>query len=181
MILASDLAPAGKVNKTHGIGGELSISFHDDAPAIEPGVCLIMSIDGIFTPFFAATVRPRSSEALLVKLDGVDSQEQAAQYVGHEIYMPKDAMASDDDADEPDEDSEGLYASDLIGYEAIDPQGEAIGHIADIDDATENVLFVVERPDGKTAYIPVADEFITEISTHDKKITFDLPEGLLLL
>lgn len=179
MILASDLASAGKVNKTHGIGGELSISFSADAPVIEPGECLIMSIDGILTPFFAETVRPRSSEALLVKLDGVDSQEEAAQYVGHEIFMPKSLMESEEADDMDDED--GFYASDLIGFEALDDEGESIGRIADIDEATENVLFVVERPDGKVVYIPVADEFITEISTQNQNITFDLPEGLLLL
>lgn len=179
MILASDLASAGKVNKTHGIGGELSISFSAGAPDIEPGACLIMSIDGIFTPFFAQTVRPRSSEALLVKLDGVDSQEEAAQYVGREVYLPIDDMEEDEEDEHADED--GFYASDLIGFEAIDPEGATIGRIVDINDATENVLFVVERPDGSVAYIPVADEFITEISTQNQNITFDLPEGLLLL
>lgn len=177
MILASDLARAGKVNKTHGIAGELSISFYDDAPDIEPGACLIMLIDGIFTPFFAATVRPRSAESLLVRLDGVDSQEDASQYVGQDVYMAKDLMLAD--ADEPCED--GFYAADLIGYSALDENGAEIGRITDIDDATENVLFVVERPDGRIAYIPVADEFITEISTQNQNIVFDLPEGLLSL
>lgn len=176
MILASDLARAGKVNKTHGTAGELSMSFFDDAPVLEPGACLIMSIDGIFTPFFVASVRPRSSEALLVRLDGIDSQEQAAPYVGLDIYMAREHMA---DVADDDEAADGCYACDLIGFEALDAQGQTIGRIVDIDDSTENVLFVVERPDGSTAYIPVADEFITEISQN--QITFDLPEGLLSL
>lgn len=181
MISASELALVGKVNKTHGVKGELSISFFIDSPqdSIEVGDCLVMDIDGIFTPFFVASVRSRSAEALLIAFDDVDSQEEASQFVGKNVYF-----VGDEDSDDS-EDEDGMYAGQLIGFKAmhINDAGkpELIGEIIDIDDATDNVLFIVELEDGKTAYIPVADELITEISQKNKAITFDLPTGLLTL
>lgn len=176
MIRIGDCDVIGKVNKAHGLDGELSISFffENAMEAIEPGACLIFDIDGILTPFFARTVRPRGVEALLVALDGVDSQEQAQVFVGKSVY------AISGQCEEEDEEEDGLYAGQLIGYEAIDADsGQVIGKIEDIDDATDNVLFIVERPQGGECRIPVVDDFIVEISREEKTIKFSLPVGLL--
>ncbi|MCC8112660.1 MAG: ribosome maturation factor RimM [Bacteroidales bacterium] len=177
MITSASLTLVGKINKTHGVGGELSVSFYTDAvmDTVDAGSCLILDIDGIYTPFFVGSARPRSSEALLLKLDLIDSQEAAAQYVGKNVYM----LTADLPEAEEDDDEDGLYAGQLIGYQAVDNDGKQIGEIVDIDDATENVLFVLTTPEGETAYIPVADEFIAELDQDNKVITFDLPEGLI--
>ena len=50
--------------------------------------------------------------------------------------------------------------------------------ITDVDDSTENALFVVEN-EGKTVYIPISEDFITEIDEQGKTIEMDLPEGIL--
>lgn len=178
MIDSASLALVGKVNKTHGVKGELSISFAVDSPSdlLSDCGCLIMDIDGLMTPFFAASVRPRGAESLLVRFDGVDTQEEAAQFVGKDVYADVDI---DGDYDEI-EDGEQMYAGQLIGFKAIDEDGQEIGEIVDLDESTDNVLFVLQTPGG-LAYVPVADEFIMEISTKARTVEFDLPEGLLQL
>ncbi|MCM1450863.1 MAG: ribosome maturation factor RimM [Clostridium sp.] len=176
MIKASDLSLAGKVNKTHGLDGELSVTFFSDgiADAIGVGTCLIMDIDGIFTPFFVRNARPRGAESLLISFDGAESQEMAQQFVGKSIYaLIEHGISSDDDED-------GLYAGQIVGFKAIDDDnGEPIGIVEDIDDATENVLFIIRRPDGSDCRIPVVDDFIASVSGEDKTISFSLPPGLL--
>lgn len=180
MIQASELALAGKINKTHGTAGELSVSFFSDAiaEAISAGSCLIMDIDGIFTPFYAEAVRPRGTESLLVTIDGIDSKEQAAAYVGKDVYVDKSIA---DEADEAAEAADGFYAAQLIGYQAADETAGPLGEIVDVDDSTENALFIVAGPEGREIYLPIADELITDIDTDNKIITFDLPSGLLSL
>lgn len=42
----------------------------------------------------------------------------------------------------------------------------------------ENPLFLLSL-DGKSVYVPVADEFITEIDVAGRKIRMQLPEGLI--
>lgn len=180
MIKAADLTLVGKVNKTHGIAGELSVSFiyGDLVDAVSAGACLIMDVDGIFTPFFVGGVRPRGNGSLLICIDGVHTQQQAAFFVGRQVYMATDALPDLDDDEADGED--GMYAGQLIGFSAIDgSDNKTIGEIVDIDEQTQNVLFIIETPEGETVYIPVADEFIQELSADEKKIVFDLPEGLL--
>lgn len=178
MTRPSDCSLCGKVNKTHGLDGELSISFYSERlmESIQPGACLVFEIDGIFTPFFVRAVRPRGAEAFLVALDNVDSQEAAQEFVGKSVYSNLDTGASDD------ADPEGMYAGQLEGYTAVNADdGMAIGKIVDIDDATDNVLFVILKPDGKECRIPVVEDFIQSISKRDRRIYFTLPAGLLNL
>ncbi|MCC8119559.1 MAG: ribosome maturation factor RimM [Bacteroidales bacterium] len=180
MISIDDVALVGKVNKTHGVRGELLVSFEhpDVADSISAGSCVVMDVDGIFTPFFVAAVRPRGNQSLLLTIDGIDSQEAAQAYVGREVYMPIEDMPEFDMEDAPED---GMYASDLCGFMAYDTEGKELGKIIDIDDSTENELFILESPDSTIIYIPITDEFITEINEKENKITFDLPEGLLSL
>ena len=57
--------------------------------------------------------------------------------------------------------------------------GKDIGTITDIDDKTDNWLFIVERTDGSEVMIPAHEEFITEIQQEERIMVMDLPLGLL--
>ncbi|WP_368660092.1 PRC-barrel domain-containing protein, partial [uncultured Muribaculum sp.] len=61
----------------------------------------------------------------------------------------------------------------------VHANGEPVGTITDIEDSTENALFVINRPDGQPAYIPIADELIDEINPEERYIVMTLPEGIL--
>lgn len=178
MISEKDVSVVGKVNKTHGINGELSASFYDEAvmDAIEPGFCLIFCIDGIYVPFFVNEVRPKGSETLLISLDGEDSKEEVAPLVGKEFFVLDSVLA---DLHVDTDDDSGLYAAQLIGYEVYTADG-FIGKITDIDDNTDNPLFIVSDAAGQNIFfIPIVDDFITDIDQDDKRIEVDLPDGLL--
>ena len=49
----------------------------------------------------------------------------------------------------------------------------------DIDDSTENVLFVVEDAEEREVLIPIAEEFIDGIDHDGQRIYMNLPIGLL--
>lgn len=51
--------------------------------------------------------------------------------------------------------------------------------IIDLDDTTDNYLFIIETPDGRNVMVPVADEYVVDIDTENRIITLDLPDGLL--
>lgn len=176
MITRADLDLIGKVNKTHGIDGELSISVFDPtlADAIDVDDCLLFDIDGIFVPFFIDGVRPRGNESLLVTFDGESSREEVSRFVGKDVFMRRDRV--EELAGEASD--EGMYAGSLIGFHAVLSDGSEIGSIEDIDDSSDNPLFIVGRGEGaKPVLIPIVDDFIVEIS--GDRIVFDLPDGLL--
>ncbi len=56
-----------------------------------------------------------------------------------------------------------------------------MGEITDYDDSTDNVLFILRRPDGSEALIPASDDFIDSVDTQERTIAMTLPEGLLAL
>lgn len=178
MICRDELIEVGKVLKTHGVNGEMSTLFTADGfeDFVKPGTCLLFDMDGIIVPFFVATCRPRGNESLLITLDGEDTQQQASAFVGKAVNMRTEDIPEMED----DENDEGVYANDLIGYRAIDADGTEIGEITGVDDNTDNVLFVVSREDdSKDVLIPAVAEMIEDIDYGNRNVRFNLPQGLL--
>lgn len=177
MIRLNELIPVATVNKTHGIRGELSVTVDPDV-AMEPGMCLITPVEGIPVPFFVASLRPRSADTFLITLDGIDSDIKASFFTGATFYAdPKVIDNSGEDSE--DDESEGFYASMLIGMKLRDTDGSQIGTISDIDDSTQNVLLIVDRPDGSTVMVPLANDLITDYNTDEGSIEMNIPAGLL--
>ena len=54
-----------------------------------------------------------------------------------------------------------------------------IGEIVDINDTTQNVLFIVRTHNGQEIFLPVVDEFIDSFDTEKKILETNLPEGLV--
>lgn len=176
MITSDQLTEIGRLGKPHGINGEINAYLDVD---VDTDVMhrIVLLIDGIYVPFFIGSIRRKGADTLILALDDVNNEHEAASLTNHVLY----ALTADG-VTEPDEmsDEDGFYASDLIGYTLTDCDSKIkIGLIADIDDSTENVLFIVDRPDGSTVYIPVADELIGDIDTDSHILSMALPSGIL--
>lgn len=167
------LTPAGEFNKPHGIKGEISASFD---PRVDVGAlkCVVAEVNGLFVPFFIDAIRSRGADAVLLTIDGITDENEAKLLSRKPLYLLNGdaALAADDEDD-------GFYAEDLVGFGALDEDGAVIGKIAGVDSTTANVLFVIDRPDGSEALVPVADEFIDGIDPESATITLRLPDGLL--
>lgn len=175
MIKQDQLIDIGTFNHPHGINGELS-AIIDQGVNLADLRCIVVSMDGIFVPFFISTVRPRGTNSLLLTIDGIRNEKEAATLANKTIYALKEEYTPDD----PDEEeTDGLYASDLIGFRINDLSGQLSGEISGVDDSTENVLFIISDPSGKNLLIPVADEYIESIDIENHTVTFSLPDGFL--
>ena len=81
----------------------------------------------------------------------------------------------------------GIDASELegnsyfIGFSIFTEEEQFIGEVVDIDDTTENVLFLLHDKNKNELIIPASDDFVVDIDEQRKKIIMSLPEGLLLL
>ncbi len=180
MITSESIEEIGKFLKTHALKGELNAQLDIDAAFINPDTPLIVSLEGIYVPFFPENVRPKGHFSSLVKLQGVDSEEEARKFVNLPIFARKaDVEEFLDEEYAADEDEEGAYVDDLIGYSILDAEsGEFIATIEDVDYTTVNTLFIAEV-DGEVLYIPASPDFITSIDPERRVLTMDLPEGLI--
>ena len=181
MILQSQLVQIGKIGKPHGIDGEMTLILDDVAIDAELDVdglrCVVLDIDGIYVPFFIDSFRPKSSESLLVMIDGVVNENEAKLLSGKKVY----ALKEDFDPEEYRDPDEGMYAADLIGFDVFS-NDVYVGVVDDIEDSTENALFIIAGAnDSGTVYVPIADEMIAEIDSENRKLYLDLPDGLLEL
>lgn len=174
MIQTDQLTEIGKFKNPHGINGEIS-AIIDDAINLTDLRCIIVPVDGIFVPFFISAIRPRNVQALLLTIDGITNEKQAAIFTDKTIYALSEDCTVQAYANDPD----GFYAADLIGFTISDQSIHFTGVIDAINDETENILFIVTTPSGDTVMIPVADEYITDIDTDARTISISLPEGFL--
>ncbi len=169
MIKESDVFKIGRLGKAHGVKGEVTFMFDDDIFDRVDADYLILEVDGILVPFFMEEYRFRSDSTALVKFEDIDTQERARELTNCDVYFPRHL------AEESDEDMSWNY---LVGFELADAAShQTIGRIVSVDDTTMNILFELE--DGKL--IPASEELITDIDQDKKRITIDLPEGLLEL
>lgn len=92
----------------------------------------------------------------MVKFCDIDTKEQAQELTGCDVFFPK--KLSDRDENE-------LTWEELAGFEVLnaDDNDSLIGILSYVDDATENVLFCVEKPDGNEVLIPASDDFIISV------------------
>lgn len=169
MIKREEVYKIGKLGKVHGIKGEISFLFDDDVFDRTDADYLILDIDGILVPFFIEEYRFKTDSNALMKFEGMDTQEQARELTGCDVYFPRELADGDND---------GLSWAALVGFELVQTQtGEVVGKIASIDDSTINILF--ELDNGKL--IPASEKLITNVDTKKQQIEIELPEGILEL
>lgn len=173
MIGSSEIMPIGSLLKPHGIKGEITMQVDADIDLRELR-CIVLDIDGIYVPYFIDSVRPRSSESVLITISDIDTDEKAQEICGKEVFALKSDVPAADGIDE-----DGFFLSDLVGYNINSTENELIGEIIAYDDSTENVLIVVRSLAGKTIYIPIADEFIDGIDPDKRIVMMNLPDGLI--
>lgn len=167
MIKKEDVYRIGQIGKPHGVKGELSFHFEDDVFDRTDADYLILEVDGILVPFFFEEYRFRTDVTAYIKFCDVDTEVQARELTGSEVFFPRSVAHQD-----------GTCRSwaQLLGFSLIDATtGHQIGVIQSIDNTTLNVLFELEG--GKL--IPANEELITDIDGEKRQIFITLPEGLL--
>lgn len=169
MIKKEEVFRIGIINKPHGVKGEVSFTFTDDIFDRVDCDYLILLMDGILVPFFIEEYRFRSDDVALVKFEGIDTAERARRLTNVPVFFPKKFM------DEQDEITSWNF---FIGFKVDDVNHGELGTVVDVDDATMNVLFVIEK-DGEELLLPAHEEFIVDLDRKNRILKVEVPDGLL--
>lgn len=169
MIRQKDVYKIGLLHKPHGVAGELSFSFTDDSFDQDEVEYLILDMDGILVPFYIESYRFKGESTAIIKFEEVDTAEQARKFTNVAVFLPKhQAIVSE-------EISTWQY---FLHFKVYNEQGEEIGEITHIDDATMNILFYINTPQGEIL-LPAHEELIVDIAHDTKKIFMQIPAGLM--
>ena len=106
----------------------------------------------------------------VAKFKGIDTIDEVERFVGKEMKIA---------AAEVPEASEGwFYTFQLKGCRVYAVDGEYIGDVTDVLDASgSSILRVVDMGNGETL-IPFAEEYLQTVDLDHRKIVVKLPEGL---
>lgn len=169
MLKREDFVYFGKFLKPHGTKGE--IGLQSDGFALGDDCDFVAcDIDGILVPFFFETIRSKSNDTIIVKVERMETADKVRFLTNRDAYIPRQWV----------EESEELTWSYFKGFKAIDTAIGELGEITDIDDNTLNTLFVIGEGENEIL-VPAQEEFIAGIDHETKEIIFNLPEGLVSL
>ena len=158
----------GKVNNTHGIKGELKLTLWcDDIDYLKQLKTLYLDNKGE-KPFVLKSARPQKNLAI-IKLEGVDSIEQAETLKGRVLYCNRDDAVIDENAN---------YIADLIGCYVVDiDTDEEYGRVEDVLNYGSCDIYDVESW-GKHILIPATPDIVKEINTEYQVIKIKKIKGL---
>ena len=179
MITENEIVHLGHFGKAHGINGEINLYTDIEAENmdIENLKMVVVNIDGIFVPFQVSSMRNKRYDSYIVQLTDINNEKQSRKLTNLDVFVMKK-----DNIIQEQSDSDGLYATDLIGYTIISASDGGIiaGKITDVDISTENALFIIKNSSSEnTSLIPIVNEMIQDINPETKTIVMQLPEGLL--
>ncbi|MDP3461867.1 MAG: ribosome maturation factor RimM [Bacteroidales bacterium] len=162
----------GKVNKTHGVKGELAIIIDVDDPyAFEHIHMFFIEINRSLIPYFIESIRVGGKKAI-VALQDINSVEKANWLCGRSIYLPESLLP----ALEEDE----FYSNELIGFDVTDIHFGYLGKVDQIIELPMHNLIQILKDD-QEILIPMNEEIVTEINKTAKTIQIDAPTGLIEL
>jgi 16S rRNA processing protein RimM len=158
----------GYVAKTHGLRGEITIAIQPECPDLSGVDTLFLDRKGQLVPFFVQSVSFKSDKAF-VKLEDVDSIDQASELKGSSIFLPK--------KDRPRPARGEFYSDEVIGFEVADDH-RVLGHVKEVVEAGPSRFLSLEV-DNRETLIPVTGPFIKSVNRSSKKIRVELPDGFL--
>lgn len=164
-IARKDFTAVGTVDKTHGTKGDLQVTFTSDKLIKE---WAFLEIQGKPVPFYVEQVKPTFDDSAIIKLQDINTVEQAQAYIGRVLLMPIGKRKKAD-----------LYVEDdFTGFTLLD---EKLGNIGTVEAIEEypNQLLIRTTYKGQEVLIPAVEAFIEEINEAKQTIYLNLPEGLL--
>ena len=169
-----DYRRIGKIARPHGLKGDFYIDLESDFPEWLTG-----------RPFYylerptgierLAVERARlHKNRLLVKLLGIDTQDQAIAVRDTTLFLPEEeARTATDDPDY-------FYNSDLVGMALTGPQGAPVyGVIRKVIENPGHNLLEVEGSGGTSFLFPFVKALVEEIDTAAGQIRVNMPDGLM--
>ena len=173
MITDHDVYKIGSLTRTHGVRGEVAFQFTDDVWDRVEADYLFLRLDGLLVPFFLEEWRFHSDNVALLKVEDIDSADDARRIVGTEVYFPKDLTPEDLDEEE-------LEWQHFTGFE-VWQDDSLLGTVTSVLDQTANVLLVVTTPDDRELLIPAHEDFVLEADHRQRRLLVSVPEELLNL
>lgn len=156
----------GRISKTHGYSGVMVLiseyPFDDDLENLQE---IFVMIDGLPVPFPVECLASWTETSARIKLEFIDSQEEAMKIVGCDVYADIKKYET-----EP-----GL--NQWNGFTVHDTTHGKIGVIKQIENFKGNIVLQVTGDDDREILISLFPELVTAIDNQNKILHIAAPAG----
>jgi len=172
--MGDKLFNVGKLVNTHGIRGEVKVVSQTDFPEVRfaegSRLILVDPEKHVQVPVTVESARLHKN-MYIVKLKEYDNINDVEKYKGWMLKVSEEHLI--------DLDEDEYYYHEIIGCRVITDEGKELGTITEILTPGANDVWVVKRPGGKQALLPVIDEVILKVDVPEKTVHVHIMEGLL--
>lgn len=160
----------GRINKPHGIRGEIELTVMTDYPErfkigstfyLNPPLPSIKEVE-------IQNVRKKKN-TLLIKFIGLDDRDQADDLSGREVAVARDDLM--------ELKADQYWHFDLIGMRVVTTDNRELGSIVEVLTGKANDVFIVR--DGKEYLIPAISEVVEKVDIKNKTMLINPIPGLL--
>lgn len=163
----AEMITIGLIVKPQGLRGELAVEPLSDRERRFPELrqAFLPGPAGSAREVQVTSARPHQGR-FLVKLEGVDSIDEAERLRGLELRIAEEQL-------EPLPEG-SYYHHQLIGLEVYD-HGRSLGRVAELLEAGAAPVLVVRGPQGETL-LPLAERFVKRVDLAAGRLLVELPE-----
>ena len=155
----------GRIADAHGIRGEVLIHSYTDPP--EHIAAYGPLSDAASARSFAIESARATPKGVVARLRGVDDRTAAEALRGTELYVARDKLpaAADDE----------FYHADLIGLDAVAPDGKAIGKIVAVHNFGAGDLIEIRLAGtGRTELVPFTETSVPSVDIEAGRVVVAL-------
>ena len=158
-------AVVGVIVDSWGFGGEVRVQPRTDNPLRFAKGDRLMIAGG----FLRVEGRRWHRGMALIKLEGIETAEDAARLAGAEIEVPLDQV--------PPLPEGSYYHFQILDMEVWTSSGEHLGAVEDILSTGSNDVYLVRRG-SEEVLVPAIEGVVLEVDVEGGRITVELPDGL---
>ncbi|WP_124039695.1 ribosome maturation factor RimM [Neoactinobaculum massilliense] len=157
------------IGAAKGLKGEVRLTVRTDSPEVRFQVGNTLETDPAENgPLTIARTRSYKG-GLFVQFAECRDRTAAESLRGTDLVV-------ETNEEEPEEDA--YYESELVGLEALDPEGYTLGTVSGLEFGAAQDILVVREPDGKIARVPFVKAIVTDVDIADNCVVIDAPPGL---
>jgi 16S rRNA processing protein RimM len=161
----------GRVERPHGIEGEVSVSIRTDFPErFAPGEDFVWQRGEEVRELRVVSARPHARRVLL-GFEGIADAAAARGLAGGDL-----CIAANQARPAP---PGFFYEHEILGWVCEDTAGRRLGEVTGLERAPGSPMLSVEVAPGKIALVPFVHGIVVSIDRATRRIVLDPPEGLL--
>ena len=165
--MSDALHPLGVIVGAIGVRGEVRVKTFTETPEALGQYGPLTDETG--QQVFKVKGLRQAKAGAAVRLKGVDDRNAAEALKGTQLCVPREALGETEDEDT-------FFHVDLIGLEAQDEDGKAVGTVQAVHDFGAGELLDIRLEDGKSVLVPFTKEAVPVVDIKGGRLIAHLPE-----